>query len=40
MLPRTKGIAVEPASQSGAADLCDQALGNDVLSDLLDGEPG
>ena len=40
MLPGAKGIAAEPAPQSSAADLSDQALRNNVLPDLLDREPG
>jgi len=40
MLPGAKGIGAEPAPQRGAADLCHQALGNDVLTDLLNREPG
>ena len=40
MLPGAKGIAAEPAPQSSAADLSDQALGNNVLADFLDREPG
>jgi hypothetical protein len=35
MLPRAQGIATEPTPQSGSADLCDQALRNHVLPDLL-----
>ena len=38
MLPGAKGIAAEPAPQSGAADLGNQALRNDMLTDLLDGK--
>jgi hypothetical protein len=34
MFPGAKGIAAEPAPQSSAADLSDQALGNNVLADL------
>jgi hypothetical protein len=33
MFPVAKGIAAEPAPQSSAADLSDQALGNNVLAD-------
>lgn len=40
MLPRPERIAAEPAPQCRAADLSDQALGNDVLPDLLHREPG
>jgi hypothetical protein len=40
MLPRAKGIAAEPAPQGGATDLCNQALRNYVLPDLLDREAG
>ena len=40
MFPGAKGIAAEPAPQSSAADLSDQALRNNVLADFLDGEPG
>ena len=40
MLPRSHSITAEPAPQSGAADLCDQALRNHMLPDLLDREPG
>jgi len=40
MLPGAKGIAAEPAPQCGAADLCHQPLGNNVLPDLLDRESG
>ena len=40
MLPGPKGIAAEPAPQSSAADLSDQALRNNVLADFLDREPG
>ena len=40
MLPGAKGIAAEPAPQSSAADLSDQALRNNVLADFLDREPG
>ena len=40
MFPGDKGIAAEPAPQSSAADLSDQALRNNVLADFLDGEPG
>ena len=39
MFPRDKGIAAEPAPQSSAADLSDQALGNNVLADFLNREP-
>jgi hypothetical protein len=39
MLPGAKGIAAEPAPQSGAADLCDQALRNHMLPNFLDREP-
>jgi hypothetical protein len=35
MFPGAKGIAAEPAPQSSAADLSDQALGNNVLADFL-----
>jgi hypothetical protein len=36
MLPGAKGIAAEPASQCGAADLCHRAsVIYDVLADLL-----
>jgi hypothetical protein len=34
MFPGAKSIAAEPAPQSSAADLSDQALGNNVLADL------
>ena len=40
MFPGAKGIAAEPAPQSSAADLSDQALRNDVLADFLDRQPG
>ena len=40
MLPRSQGITAEPAPQSGAADLSNQALRNNVLADFLDREPG
>ena len=40
MFPGAKGIAAEPAPQSGATDLSHQALGNNVLADFLDREPG
>ena len=40
MFPGAKGIAAEPAPQSSAADLSDQALRNNVLADFLDREPG
>ena len=40
MLPRTEGIAAEPAPQSGTADLGNQALRNYVLPELLDREAG
>ena len=40
MFPGDKGITAEPAPQSSAADLSDQALRNNVLADFLDGEPG
>jgi hypothetical protein len=40
VFPGTKGIAAEPAPQSGAADLGDQPLGNHVLTDLLDRQTG
>ena len=40
MFPRAKGIAAEPAPQSSTADLSDQALRNNVLTDFLDREPG
>ena len=36
MFPGAKGIAAEPAPQSGTADLRNQALRNYVLPDLLD----
>ena len=39
MLPGAKSIAAEPAPQSSAADLSDQALGNNVLADFLNREP-
>ena len=39
MFPGAKGIAAEPAPQSSAADLSDQALRNNVLADFLDREP-
>ncbi len=39
MFPGAKGIAAEPAPQSSAADLSDQALGNNVLADFLRREP-
>jgi len=39
MFPGPKGIAAEPAPQSSAADLSDQALGNNVLADFLNREP-
>ena len=38
MLPGAKGIAAEPAPQSSAADLSDEALRNNVLADFLNGE--
>jgi hypothetical protein len=40
MFPGAKGVAAEPAPQSGAADLGYQTLRNHVLPDLLDREPG
>ena len=40
MLPRSQRITAEPAPQSGAADLCDQALRNHMLPNFLDREPG
>ena len=40
MFPGAKGIAAESAPQSGATDLSHQALGNNVLADFLDREPG
>ena len=40
MFPGDKGIATEPAPQSSAADLSDQALRNNVPADFLDREPG
>ena len=40
MFPGAKGIAAEPAPQSSAADLSDQALRNNVLADFLDRESG
>ena len=40
MFPGAKGIAAEPAPQSSAADLGDQALRNNVPADFLDREPG
>jgi hypothetical protein len=39
MFPGAKGIAAEPAPQSSVADLSEQALGNNVLSDFLNREP-
>jgi hypothetical protein len=39
LFPGTKGIAAEPAPQSSAADLSDQALGNNVQADFLNREP-
>ncbi len=33
-------IAAEPSPQSGATDLSKEALGNNVLADFLDQEPG
>jgi hypothetical protein len=39
MFPGPKGITAEPAPQSSAADLSDQALGNNVLADFLNREP-
>jgi hypothetical protein len=39
MFPGAKGIATEPAPYSSAADLSDQALGNNVLADFLNREP-
>jgi hypothetical protein len=32
MLPRTQGIALEPAPQASAIKLCDQPLRNSVLA--------
>jgi hypothetical protein len=40
MLPRSKGIATEPAPQRSSTDLCDEALRNHVLPDLLNGKAG
>ena len=40
MLPGTKSIAAEPAPQRCAADLSYQALGDHMLADFSDGEPG
>ena len=40
MLPRTQGIAIEPAPQRSSADLCDEALRNHVLADLLNRKAG
>jgi hypothetical protein len=40
MFPGAKGIAAEPAPQSGAADLGEQTLRHHVLTDLLDRETG
>ena len=40
MFPGSKGIAAEPAPQSSAANLSDQALGKNVLADFLDRKPG
>ena len=39
MFPGAKGAA-EPSPQSGATVLSNQALGNNVLADFLDREPG
>src|ERR1700726_2436457 len=36
----TRASLPEPAPQSSAADLSDQALRNNVLADFLDREPG
>jgi hypothetical protein len=40
MLPRSKGIATEPTPQRSSTDLCDEALRNHVLPDLLNGKAG
>jgi len=40
MLPGPKGIATEPAPQGSSTDLCDEALRNHVLPDLLNGKAG
>jgi hypothetical protein len=38
VLPRTKGIRIQPAPQGSAADLCNQALRHHFLLDIGDGE--
>jgi hypothetical protein len=38
MLPWTESIGAEPTPQGSAANFRDDALGNDVLPDLLNGE--
>lgn len=40
VLPRSKGVAAEPAPQGGAADLGDETLRNHVLSDLVNRKTG
>ena len=40
VFPGLKGIAAEPAPQSSAADLSDQALRNNLPADFLNREPG
>jgi hypothetical protein len=38
MLPGAKGIGTEPAPQGSSTDLCDEALSNHMLPDLLNGK--
>jgi hypothetical protein len=38
MLPRSKGIGIQPAPDGSAADLSHQALGHNLLLDIGDGE--
>ena len=37
MLPRPKGVGIQPAPQGSAADLSHQALGHYLLLDIGDG---
>jgi len=38
MLPRSKGVVIQPAPQGSAADLSHQALRHHLLLDVGDGE--
>lgn len=38
--PGTKGVAAEPAPDGGSANVCNQPLGDHLLTNILCGEPG